>query len=129
MFTVKVEDNDGVVTLYEAEENVRHKWVSVESYEDLQEAREIFLDLTDTGRLATASEAGHWPWSEEEFDALKRDVKVQYCGVEPDKNTLIRVGKVELIGDMQYDILAIFAAKVYIMNEQGQTVETLDLLR
>ena len=130
MFTVKVENSDGEVSMYQGEE-IDYKYVSVDDYEKLQDAQRNFQDEMSTGGYYTVD--GNWPTTDKEFNDIRRDVKSRYCGAgenEPMEDTLIRVGRVQLYGEnTPYKNIVIFAARVFIMNDEGQTVDKIDLLR
>lgn len=134
MYTVKVENNDGEVSLYQGEE-VRYKSVQVDSYKKLCNARQNFQEKAGNDICYTVD--GNWPLNEDEFNGTRKDVKARYnngtdknCKDEDFSDTLINVGRVELIGgEKEYQNIVIFAAKVYIMNDAGQTVDSINLLR
>ncbi|MGV9141543.1 MAG: hypothetical protein ACOC1X_01245 [Promethearchaeota archaeon] len=129
MFTLKIENSDGEVSIYQGEE-VQYKFFVVENYDQLKRTRQDFQNDNSTGGFFTVD--GNWPTSQEEFNNIRKDVKVRYCDVDEEEisdTTFIRVGKVELIGDGEYKNIVVFAAKIYIMNDEGQTVDTVDLLR
>lgn len=130
MFTVKVENSDGEVSMYQGEE-VDYKYVQVDDYEDLQNARRNFQEEKSTGGYYTVD--GNWPVTGKEFNDIRHDVKSRYCNVdenEPMEDALMRVGRVRLYGEgTSYKNVVIFAAKVFVMNAEGQTVDKLDLLR
>lgn len=140
MFTVKVEDIDGKSTLFQAKE-VKCNYEVIQTYEEFEDTLDKFKDQD--------YHYGEWrnlniPQNKAEFSKMKREIAKYFRSDYPDEpgeasghsedddpldEVRVRVGHLELFNKPGYRSISIFNSRIFIMNDEGQTVDKINLLR
>ena len=131
MFTVRVEDIDEKIRGFEAKE-YGYQYEVVQTMDELEE---IFKKWTEGVEIQGEFLNLNVPQTKEEFYELKKEIYNYFRndnkseGNDPIEEIRVRVGNIELFNKPGYKNISIFASRIYIMNEEGQTVDQLNLLR
>jgi len=132
MFTVKIEDFDGNCKLFSGEE-VKYREDTFQTLDELEEIHNKYTSKDFAGTFYNYN----MPQTEEKLAEIKQEIYKYYRSgntdskedYNPVKEMHVRSACIELFNDPGYTNVAVFASMIYIMNAEGQTVDTVDLLR